>query len=192
MKSSKRVTKAALAGVLVLAMGVTTLFTHVGSSYAAGEAKLNETSRNILTQRSFDFDVKGAPAGADITWKSSDEKVASVDEAGVVTGIKKGNVTITCEVSSGGKKQKLTAKVTVCKPAVKIEIKNKISELEYGKKHDLNRTLTPAKSNDVTTWTSSDTTIATVDKNGVVTALDDGYVTITATTLSGRSDSVEI
>ena len=192
MKSSKRVVKAGLVGALVLALGVTTLFSHAGSSYAAGEAKLNKTSRNILTQRSFDFDVTGAPADAVITWKSSDDKTATVDSNGVVTGIKKGNVTITCEVTSAGETQKLTAEVKVRKPAVKIQIKNKITELEYGKTYDLNRTLTPKTSNDVTTWKSSNTKIATVDANGVVKALKDGTVTITATTMSGRSDSVEI
>ncbi len=192
MKSSKRVVKASLAGALVLALGITTLFTNAGSSYAAGEAKLNKTSRNILTQRTFDFDVTGASEDAVITWKSSDDKVASVDADGVVTGIKKGDVTITCNVTENGKTQKLTAKVSVRKPAVKITISNKINDLMYGKTYDLNRTLVPKTSNDVTTWSSSDTSIATVDENGVVKGLKDGVVTITATTMSGRSDSVEI
>lgn len=106
MKSRKRVVKAGLAGALVLALGITTLFTHAGSSYAAGEAKLNKTSRNILTQRTFDFDVTGVSEDAVITWKSSDEKVATVDADGVVTGIKKGEVTITCNVIENGKTQK--------------------------------------------------------------------------------------
>jgi len=192
MKSRKRVVKAGLAGALALALGITTLFTNAGNSYAAGDAKLNKTSRNILTQRTFDFDVTGASEDAVITWKSSDEKVATVDADGVVTGIKKGEVTITCNVTENGKTQKLTAKVSVRKPAVKITINNKISELKYGKSYDLNRTLVPKTSNDVTTWTSSDTSIATVDANGVVKGLKDGVVTITATTMSGRSDSVEI
>ena len=190
MKSSKRVVKAVLSGALVLAMGVTTLFTSAGTSYAAGEAKLNESSRNILTRQSFDFDVDGAPKDAVITWESSDDKIATVDENGVVTGIKKGNVTITCKVTSAGETQKLTAKATICKPAVKLEIKNKVKEMSYGETVKFGTALVPTTSNDVVTWTSSDSKVATVDKNGKVKAVKEGKVTITATTMSGKTDSV--
>lgn len=192
MRSSKRVVKNLFAGVAAAAMGITTLFANAGSSYAAQEAKLNKTSRNILTRQTYDFDVTGVPSDADITWKSSDEAVATVDKDGVVTGITKGDATITCEITSAGKTQKLTAVVHIRKPAVKIVINNKVSELKYGEKVDLNRTLTPKTSNDVTTWKSSNTSIATVDANGVVKGLKDGTVTITATTMSGKTDSVEI
>lgn len=192
MRSSKRAAKKVLIGALVAALGVTTLFSNTGSAYAAGEVKLNKTSRNILTRQTYDFDVTGAPSDAVITWKSSDDSIATVDKNGVVTGIKKGTATITCEVTAAGKTQKLTATVSIRKPALKIEINNKVSRLKYGEKVDLNRTLTPKTSNDVTTWKSSNTSIATVDANGVVTGLKDGTVTITATTMSGKSDSVEI
>ena len=181
MRNSKKIAKAVLAGVLTLAVGAATLFAGVGESYAASDLKLNKTSRNILTRRSYDFDVVGASEDAVITWKSSDEKIATVDKDGVVTGITKGEAKITCTVKDGGK-------------TVKIVIKNKkgAKELEVGQEYDLNRTLTPSTSNDVTTWTTSDKKIATVDKMGVVTAKKNGTVTITATTMSGKTDSVEI
>lgn len=192
MRNSKKIAKAVLAGVLTLAMSASTLFAGVGESYAASDLKLNKTSRNILTRRSYDFDVVGASEDAEITWKSSNEKVATVDKDGVVTGITKGNATITCTVKDGGKTVKLTATAKIRKPAVKIVIKNKIEEMEAGEAYDLNRTLTPGTSNDVTTWTSSDKKVATVDSQGVVTALKGGTVTITATTMSGKTDSVKI
>lgn len=192
MKNSKKTVRGILVGAVALAMGITVLFAGAGKSYAAGEAGLNKTSFNVLTRRTFDLDVKNAPEDAVVTWKSSNPAVAVVDENGVVTGITKGEAKITCEVTVDGKTQKLTATAKVRKPAVKIEINNKIDELKYGKYYDLNRTLTPSKSNDVTTWTSSDESVATVDKNGVVYGEGNGTVTITATTMSGKTDSVEI
>lgn len=192
MKNSKKTAKVMLVGALTLAMSVTTLFSGVGESYAASELKLNKTSRNILTRRSYDFDVVGASADAEITWKSSNEKVATVDKDGVVTGITKGEAKITCTIKDGGETVKLTATAKIRKPAVKIAIRNKIEKLEVGEEYDLNRKLTPSTSNDVTTWKSSNKKIATVDKNGVVTAKANGTVTITATTMSGKTDSVKI
>lgn len=192
MKNSKKTVRGILVGALALAMGITVLFAGAGKSYAAGEAGLNKKSFNVLTRRTFDLDVKNAPKDAVVTWKSSNPAVAVVDEDGVVTGITKGETKIICEVTVEGKTQKLTATAKVRKPAVKIEIINKIDELKYGKDYDLNRALTPSKSNDVTTWTSSDESVATVDKNGVVYGEGNGTVTITATTMSGKTDSVEI
>ncbi|CUU45570.1 Ig-like domain-containing protein [Clostridium beijerinckii] len=41
------------------------------------------------------------PAGAQVTWKSSDESVATVDENGNVTGVKEGQATITATINDG-------------------------------------------------------------------------------------------
>lgn len=46
---------------------------------------------------------------------------------------------------------------------------------------DLDATVTPTNANPAVTWSSSDTTVATVDENGVVTAVSVGTADITAT-----------
>ncbi len=62
-------------------------------------------------------------------------------------------------------------------------------EVERGKTLALNTTITPAKAtNKGVTWTSSDESIATV-KNGIVTGVKDGTVTITGTTNDGNKVS---
>ncbi len=59
---------------------------------------------------------------------------------------------------------------------------------EPGQTFTLTTTITPANSTDKSvTWTSSNTTVATVDNNGVVTAIANGNATITATTNDGSN-----
>ena len=64
--------------------------------------------------------------------------------------------------------------------------------MNRGQEYDLNRVLGPKSSNDKTTWTTSDASIAKPDSLGKFTALKEGKVTITGTTMSGKSDSVTI
>ena len=72
-------------------------------------------------------------------------------------------------------------------PANGIEISESELTLELGATAQLNATVLPANAaNKNVRWTSSDSTIATVDDNGVVTALKEGVVTITATAVSGN------
>ncbi len=136
MYNKKKTAKTVLVGVMAVALCFTALFAEPGVSYAADGVKLNKTSRNILTRKSYDFNVKGADEDAVITWSSSDESVATVDEDGVVTGVKKGTAKITCTVEVDGKTQELTAKVSIRKPALKIATVDKmgvVTALKPGK-----------------------------------------------------------
>ena len=56
----------------------------------------------------------------------------------------------------------------------------------------LTATVTPENADQTVTWSSSDETLATVDANGLVTALRYGKVTITAETANGLKASCEI
>ena len=75
----------------------------------------------------------------------------------------------------------LTVKVSAATVAVTgVTLDKTTAEIEVGKTETLTATVTPANATDKTvTWTSSDTSIATV-ANGVVTAVGAGTVTITA------------
>lgn len=74
-----------------------------------------------------------APENADIkdvTWSSSDESIATVDENGLVTGIKAGNADITATTKDGGKTAK--AAITVKEDTVKdIVLKTAPTKLSY-------------------------------------------------------------
>ena len=118
-----------------------------------------------------------------VTWKSSDESVATV-EKGIVTAKAVGSATITA--TAGGKSA--TCSVTVAEksdntttvPVASIALDKSSLDLEVEKTYTLVATITPDNATDKSvTWTSSDESVATVDK-GVVTAIKVGNATITA------------
>ena len=176
-----------LCAVFMVALSVI-IFTKPTS--AAAEPALNKTSRKILIGETYNLNIKNKIKGSKYVWTSSDKKIATVDSRGIVTAKKKGEATITCTITTKDKKKYvLDCKVTVIEPASFFRIKNKVTALNLGQTYDFDRII-PKSSNDKTTWSTSDPTIANPDKLGVVTALKEGTVTITGKTLSGKSDSV--
>ncbi len=159
---------------------------------AASSPSLTKTTSNILEGSSFDINIKDKIKGSTYTWTSSDKKVATVNSKGVVQGIKKGTATITCTIKAPKKTYTLTCKVSILKEAARFVINNKVSVLNLSQVYDLNRTLIPSDSNEKTTWSTSDKTIISPDKNGKFTTLKTGTVTITGTTTSGLKDTVTI
>ena len=184
--------KGMLACFLVAIMLVASVATHTMNAAAASKPAISKESQTILVGKKYNLDIKNKIKGATYAWKSSNKKVATVDNRGIVKGIKNGTATITCEIKSGKTTYVVTSKVTIRIPAKEFAISNKVTTLNVGQKYDLNRTLTPSNSNDLTTWTSSNTKIAKPDAKGKFTALREGTVTITGTTLSKATDSVTI
>ena len=110
-----------------------------------------------------------------VVWSSSDENVATVD-GGLVTAVAQGTVTITATVE--GVSASCTVTVKEATPQSSLTLDKTTANMDLYE----SLTLTATKHNlegDVT-WSSSDPAKATVE-NGVVTALKEGEVTITAT-----------
>ncbi|MGN0183573.1 MAG: Ig-like domain-containing protein [Aristaeellaceae bacterium] len=127
------------------------------------------------------------PAGAtrNLTWTSSSTKVATVDQNGVVTGIKEGTVTITVKTHNG-KKDTVKVKVAAYYPvqALSLSLGGKsYGEMYVGDRAKLSVTYTPTKSCDFAnlTWRSNNTKVVTVDGSGNLSAVGAGYAMITAT-----------
>lgn len=186
--------RAAMAKVFVAAMVVLALAVVPTSTAQAAKAPtLSKKSVNVLIKNTYDLNVKNKIKGSTYEWVSSNEKVATVDKAGLVKGKSRGDVVISCKITTPDKKVvTLSSKVKVVSGAKEFAISNKVTIMNQGQVYDLNRTLKPFTSNDVTTWTSSNTAIAKPDAKGKFTAKKAGTVTITGTTLSGKSDSVTI
>ncbi len=157
------------------------------------EPALNATEKTIVVGKTFNFDIENKIKGSTYEWKVGNTKVATINAAnGVVTGVAPGSTTVSCKISNSGKVYRLTAKLTVLKPAVKVTITNKVTSLKVKDYYKLKVSITPASSNDQITWTSSDSSIAKIDQDGSFAAKKAGTVTFTATAVSGRSDSVTI
>ena len=74
-----------------------------------------ETLQTVLTR-------EGDPAGGSLTYASSNEKLATVDENGLVTGLSKGKVTITATVQTETKKYRTQLSVTVGRKAASVAL----------------------------------------------------------------------
>lgn len=119
----------------------------------------------------------------DVTWSSSDEKIASVDQNGLVTAVSPGKVTITAtsedEYSRDTKPVKTTYIITVCKPVSSIELSS--SELILGKNErvTLKASVLPEDATDKKVlWESSDPAVVTVTTTGQVSATGGGEAVI--------------
>lgn len=112
-----------------------------------------------------------------VQWSSDAPEIATVDGKGVVTAIEKGTAVITA--TAGG--HQATCKVTVKIALDSITIQSDISTIKKGQTAQLRVLYNPENTTDdkTVTWSSSGI-CATVDQNGLVTAVKDGVETITA------------
>ncbi|HEY8310573.1 MAG TPA: Ig-like domain-containing protein, partial [Gemmatimonadaceae bacterium] len=121
-------------------------------------------------------------AGRTVTWTSSAPSIASVSSAGVVTGVAAGNATITA--TSEGKSTDTPVSVALA-PVATITLTPTSASLVVGNATTITAVLKDAGGNVLTgrtiAWSSSVPGAATVDVNGVVTAVSAGTATITAT-----------
>lgn len=113
-----------------------------------------------------------------VLWSSSDSTICSVNDVGQIKGLKVGTAVITATTSD--KKYKAQCQVTVVQLVTSVTLEYTSIQLNVGKSKTLVPTIKPASATDRRVkWSSSDKTIASVDKNGKVTALKAGTVTIT-------------
>ena len=140
------------------------------------------------------------PANAtnkEVKWTSSNEDVATVSETGLVTAKEEGTTTIT--VLSNNEDFSANSTVTVSPipqtitPVTGIEINLKELSLEVNDEEQLGAMVIPSNAtNKNITWSTSNENIATVSSTGVVSAIAEGVVSITAITEDGDFEDISV
>ena len=159
----------------------------------ATSIKLDKTNITINVGKTEKINATILPTNTSnkiIRWSSSNTKIATVDGLGNVTGKSKGTAIITA-TSSNGKKAtcSVTVKIPDNKPVAVSSVKLKQIDrtIAVNTSLQLNATVQPSNaSNKTLTWSSSDSSIAKVDKNGVVKGIKPGKVTITVKTSNNK------
>ena len=122
-----------------------------------------------------------------VRWKSSSSKTATVDPYGLVYGLMKGEVTITASAVDGSGVQ-ASFQLNIANLAKSVSISGETAVPAKGKVA-LNAAVLPATTDNKTVdWSVSDSSIASVNKSGVVTANDvmqKQQLIVTATTKDG-------
>ena len=176
------------------------IVTNAGSSEVVDpeSVSLSETTKTLDLNGTKEFTLTAtitpSNANTSLTWASSKPDVATVTKGGKVTAVAKGTTTITVTTANG---KTATCNVTVVNTETGDVLPESISLSETTKTLDLNgtkeftltATIRPSNANkeNTLTWTSSKPDVATVTKDGKVTAVAEGTTTITVKTANGKT-----
>ena len=167
----------------------TTSFSYNVTSPATG-ISLNQSTANIVIGNTLQLSATVSPSTASqtVNWSTSNASVATVSSSGVVTAKSVGTATIIATTTDGSNLS-ATCQVTVTPQlATSITISQTTASIVVDKTLQLSATVTPSNTtNKAVTWSSSNTGIATVSSNGLVTAKAVGSATITVTTADGSN-----
>ena len=160
---------------------------------------IDEVNLDLTTNPKYDLSghVKLSPTDAEAAgynWKSDNPEVATVDNNGVVTAVGKGTANITVEVSNHEATIPVNVKASVGSVSFDPDLKEVVLDTKVDTTEELKDYLvfTP-EDPDYTnmTWTSSDEKVATVDENGVVTAVGNGNAIITVN-VDGKTATIPV
>lgn len=161
------------------------------SSVLVTSITLNKNTLSLNAGGSEKLTATVLPANATnpyLTWSSSNTSVASVGQDGTVYANASGTCTITAAATDGSNKT-ATCTVTVTGsniPVSSVSLNKTAITLNTGGTTQLAATINPTTAtNKSVTWSSSDTSVATVSATGLVTAVGVGTATITVTTVDG-------
>lgn len=132
-------------------------------------------------------------ASTEIIWNSSNNKVVSISGDGLLQAKSAGTVVVTANTLNG---KSDTLKITVVNPLIlptSIEIGKKDTNLVVGSKMQLSANILPIDvTNNKVEWSSSNTSVATIDDSGLIEAKAIGSCIVTASTVNKLKASIKI
>ena len=156
----------------------------VDQQIKATTASLDKTELTINKGAAAQLNLSVTPENfTDIVdWKSTDTNIVTVSDNGVVKAVGVGTATVKVTVGDVS----ASCKVTVLQPVTGINLNKSSLTMDALGTFQMTASVYPDGANDKRiTWSSSDPAIASVDENGLVTALKKGTATITAAAMDG-------
>ncbi|MCK7554874.1 Ig-like domain-containing protein [Chitinophaga sedimenti] len=158
-------------------------------SILVDSVRLQQSADTVGVRNTRQLKATVYPANASdrfISWSSSDTGIVKVNAAGLLSGIAPGNVTVTVTTREGGKTAS-TSVLSVVVPVTQVNLTRSTLTIGAFDTTTIGATSLPSNaSNLAVSWTSSDTTVATVSANGRITAIAAGNANITATAQDGQ------
>lgn len=174
MKNAKKIL--AILFALVLTMGCLT-----ACSVEAESIVLSNTTMTINIGNAQAVTAEVMPEDTSdktIDWSSSNPAVATVNNVGVITGVSTGTCTITATCGEAS----ATLTVTVKKPVEQVVLNKSEVTIKEEETFTFTCTIVPNDASEKNvSWTSSDSSVATVNAIGTITGIKAGTCTITAT-----------
>lgn len=181
MKKSRVLFYTASAALLLslTACGVTITAVHLPDEVQVNVGATAETAATYESKQEADAAAQQAAADRiDWTWTIADDTIATVDNSGVITGVKGGSTLVT--VTSADGKFTASCPVTVSQPLQGIALSNIDLVINRTDNADINCTLTPADTTDTDiVFEIADNSIAKLNGSKVV-AVGNGTTTLTA------------
>ena len=151
------------------------------------QIKIDAGTKKVAAGSTLQLTAECLPDNAtipEVTWSSRTPTVATVDENGVVTGLKRGTAGIVATAADGSRVEQAVSLV-VTQPVTDVTITESEIPVIVGRNAYARVKVLPADATDKSvTWSVSDTSIATVSKGGMLTGVKAGECLLIATSNS--------